>query len=65
MHLVCYSNLQASSLEEIGREVVDKLSSKKASYYVKRFVYIKYAVRNNPLSGVRQTPAEDSILKDF
>src|SRR3989339_325638 len=43
-------------LVEIGREVVDKLSYKEASYYIKRFVYIKYSVRNNPLSGVRQTP---------
>ena len=49
-------------LVEIGRETVDKLACKPGIFYVKRFVYVKYAVANNPLAGVIQRPADDSIL---
>jgi len=50
-------------LVEIGRESTDKLASCPAKYYIKRDTYVKYAVRNNPLSGVIQLPSADSVLK--
>jgi transposase len=50
-------------LVEIGRDVVDKLACNPAKYYLKRNVYVKYAVKNNPLSGVKQVPAVDSVLR--
>lgn len=49
-------------LVEIGREVVDKLACKPGNFYIKRFIYVKYAVPNNSLAGVIQQPADDSIL---
>ena len=49
-------------LVEIGREVVNKLACKPGIFYIKRFVYVKYAVPNNPLAGVIQKPADDSVL---
>lgn len=48
---------------EIGREFTDKLAYKPEVYFIKRTVYIKYAVKGNSLSGVIQAPADDSILK--
>lgn len=50
-------------LVEIGRESTDKLASCPAKYYIKRDTYVKYAVRNNPLSGVIQQSSADSVLK--
>ena len=50
-------------LVEIGEETVDKLACNPAKYYIKRMKYKKYAVKNNPLSGVVQVPTEDSILR--
>ena len=50
-------------LVEIGRETVNKLASKPASYYVKQYVYVKYANPERPLCGVVQEQAEDSILR--
>ncbi len=51
------------TLVEIDRETVNKLASKPASYYVKQYVYVKYANPNRPLCGVVQEQAEDSILR--
>ncbi len=51
------------ALVEIGRETVDKLAVYPGKFYVKRFVYVKYAVPGNTLAGITQVPAEDSILK--
>jgi transposase len=50
-------------LVEIDREIVNKLASKPASYYIKRYIYIKYANPNRPLCGVVQQQAEDAILR--
>ena len=50
-------------LVEIGREIVDKLAVCPGKFYIKRFVYVKYAVPGNSLAGITQLPAEDSILK--
>ena len=50
------------NLVEIGRDTVDKLASSPGSCYIKRTVYVKYAVKNNPLSGIVQMSCEDSIL---
>jgi len=51
------------ALVEIGRDVVDKLACNPSKYYIKRTVYVKYAVKGCPLSGVTQIPVADSILK--
>jgi len=50
-------------LVEIARETVNKLASKPASYYVKQYVYVKYANPKRSLCGVVQQQAEDSIIR--
>ena len=51
------------TLIEIGRETVNKLACIPADYYVKQYVYVKYANPNRSLCGVVQQDAEDSILR--
>ena len=51
------------TLVEIGRETVNKLASTPASYFVKQYVYVKYANPNRPLCGIVQPQAEDSIIR--
>jgi len=51
------------ALVEIGSDSVDKLACKPGHYYIKRYIYKKYAVRNNSLGGIIQAQAEDSILR--
>jgi transposase len=58
-----YHPKTGEELVEIGRETVDKLAVYPGKFYIKRFVYVKYAVPGNSLAGITQMPAEDSILK--
>lgn len=51
------------ALVEIDRYPVDKLAVKPGTFYIKRFIYVKYAVPGNSLAGVIQPPADDSMLK--
>lgn len=48
---------------EMGREHVDKLACTPASFFLKRNIYIKYAVPSEPLSKVRQAPAPPCIIE--
>jgi transposase len=50
------------TLEKIGEEIVEKLAFRPGSYFVKRFVYPKYASKKNTLLGVRQAASEDCII---
>jgi len=47
------------ALARVGEDVVEKLARKPAEYYVKRFVYPKYANPGRPLAGVVRAPAPD------
>ncbi len=49
-------------LVRIGEDTVKKLAFKPGSYYVKVFVYPKYASRTNPAQGVLQAAALDGAL---
>lgn len=46
----------------VGREVVEKLAYRRGQYVVKRYIYIKYASLDEPLSGVVQAPAPDFAI---
>jgi len=46
-------------LARIGEDVVEKLAFRPGGYYVKRFVYPKYAAPSAPLLGVVRAPAPD------
>jgi transposase len=46
-------------LARVGEDVVEKLARKPAQYYVKRFVYPKYANPDRPLAGIVRAPAPD------
>jgi len=46
----------------IGQDIVEKLAHKPGEYYVKRFIYIKYASPAAPLQGVAQAPALDFAI---
>lgn len=50
-------------LVKIGEEVVEKLAYRPGSYFVKQFIYLKYASRENALFGVRQASSEDCIIE--
>ncbi len=50
-------------LVKTGEDRVRKLAYKEASYYVKEFIYPKYASKNNSLFGVAQEPADDCIIE--
>jgi len=50
------------ALVKIGEERVKKLAFKPGSYFVKVFVYPKYASKANPSQGVIQAPAVDGAL---
>jgi transposase len=49
-------------LARVGEDVVEKLARKPAEYYVKRFVYPKYANPERPLAGIVRAPAPDFAL---
>lgn len=51
-----------AKLTKIGEEVVEKLAYRPGQYFVKQFVYPKYASKENSLLGVRQQPAEDCVI---
>jgi len=46
-------------LARVGEDVVEKLARKPAEYYVKRFVYPKYANPERPLAGIVRAAAPD------
>jgi transposase len=46
-------------LARVGEDVVEKLARKPVEYYVKRFVYPKYANPERPLAGIVRAPAPD------
>jgi len=50
-------------LTQIGEEIVEKLAYRPGQYFVKQFVYPKYASKENSLFGVKQAPAEDCVIK--
>ncbi|HJO91937.1 MAG TPA: IS66 family transposase [Victivallales bacterium] len=50
-------------LVEFDREAVDKLAYKPGSYYIKRTVYVKYAVVGDSLAGVTQATTDDTLLR--
>jgi transposase len=51
-----------AKLTKIGEEVVEKLAYRPGQYFVKQLVYPKYASKENPLFGVKQSPVEDCVI---
>jgi len=49
-------------LKQIGEERVEKLAYKPGFWFLKIFVYPKYADPNNALSGVKKAPAPDFAI---
>ena len=47
----------------IGQECVDKLARRDGDFFIKRYIYIKYGVPGEPLSGVKQPPAPPCIIE--
>lgn len=50
-------------LVKIGEEKQEKLAYKPGSYFIKEFVYPKYALKSNALFGVKQAASEESIIE--
>jgi transposase len=51
------------ALVKIGEEKTEKLAYRPGSYFVKQFIYPKYAQKNEALFGVKQAVSEDSIIE--
>lgn len=50
-------------LVKIGEEKVEKLAYRPGSYFVKEYIYPKYASKEDPLLGVRQAVSADCIIE--
>jgi transposase len=56
------SSPDGTALKHIGEERVEKLAYKSGFWFLKVFVYPKYADPNNALSGVKKAPAPDFAI---
>ena len=52
-----------TEMVRIGEDVSIKLAQRPAEYYIKKYIYPKYAMPNDPSLGVVQEPAVESIIK--
>lgn len=51
------------ALVKIGEERTDKLAFRPGSFFIKEFIYPKYALKSNALAGVKQAVSEESIIE--